>query len=107
MPVNDKKLLQLRMSKGLSQSEVARCANITQATLSYMESGKYSDYRVGQLEALARFYEVSVDYLLDYVPDEVFRERHFIDDVKEHIQESLIGINRLLYKNETKQSNKL
>lgn len=107
MPLNDKKLLQLRMNKGMSQYEVAQYANISQATLSYMESGKYSDYKLSNLEALARFYEVSIDYLIDYVPNDVHNDREYIEQTKHHIQESLLGINRLIYRNENKQSNKL
>ena len=67
MPLNDKKLIQLRVSKGLSQNEVAKCLNISQATISYIESGKHSDVKIKQVEALAEFYGVTVHYLLDYI----------------------------------------
>jgi len=107
MPLNDKKLLQLRMSRGLSQNEVAKNSNISQATLSYMESGKYDDYRISQLEALAKFYGVSLDYLVDYAPDELIKERFLLERAKENVQESLSNINKLILKNTDKQAKRL
>lgn len=104
MPLNDKKLIKLRVSRGLSQNEVAKCANISQATLSHMESGKYPDYRVNHLESLAKFYGVSVDYLLDYVPEELVEERHHMDHIKEHALEVLAQVNRLIVRNANKQA---
>jgi len=95
------------MSRGLSQNEVAKNSNISQATLSYMESGKYDDYRISQLEALAKFYGVSLDYLVDYAPDELIKERFLLERAKENVQESLSNINKLILKNTDKQAKRL
>jgi transcriptional regulator with XRE-family HTH domain len=107
MPLNDKKLLQLRMSRSLSQNEVAKNTNISQATLSYMESGKYSDYRISHLESLAKFYGVSLDYLIDYVPDIVTKEKFLLERAKEYAQESLSVINKTILILIEKNSNRL
>ena len=48
MPLNDKKLIQLRLAKKVSQNEVAKCLNISQATISYIESGKHVDVRINK-----------------------------------------------------------
>lgn len=53
----------LREDKELSQQELARLLNISQATYSRYEAGKL-DIPTNTLIALAKFYQVSVDYLL-------------------------------------------
>lgn len=96
MPLNDKKLIQLRVSKGLSQNEVAKCLNISQATISYIESGKHSDVKIKQVEALAEFYGVTVHYLLDYIEPREREEHVLINKTKESIVLSLNNINDLI-----------
>lgn len=99
MPLNDKKLLQLRLSRSLSQNEVSQSANISQATLSYMESGKYADYRVSQIQALASYYNVSIDYLMDHSVEGSSIEginRGLAESAKTNLLSSLEYINQLL-----------
>lgn len=53
----------LREDKELSQLELANLLNVSQTTYSRYETGKL-DIPTQTLIALAKFYEVSVDYLL-------------------------------------------
>ena len=57
------RLRDLREDKDLSQSTVADYLHISQATYSRYESGKL-DIPSATLIALAKYYGVSVDYLL-------------------------------------------
>ena len=104
MPLNDKKLIQLRLAKGISQNEVAKCLNISQATISYIESGKHADVKIKQVEALAEFYEVTVHYLLDYVEPGDREEKKLIEKTKENILLSLDSVNKLMRNNIEKTS---
>lgn len=104
MPLNDKKLIQLRLAKGISQNEVAKCLNISQATISYIESGKHADVRINQVEALAEYYGVTVHYLLDYVETNDREEKKLIEKTKENILLSLDSVNKLMRNNIEKTS---
>ena len=53
----------LREDKDLSQEDLAKLLNISQTTYSRYETGKL-DIPSQSLIALAKFYHVSVDYLL-------------------------------------------
>lgn len=53
----------LREDKDLSQEDIAKILNISQATYSRYESGKL-DIPSAALIQLSRFYETSIDYLL-------------------------------------------
>ena len=53
----------LREDRDLSQTDVARLINVSQSTYSRYESG-YLDIPSEVLIALARFYNVSTDYIL-------------------------------------------
>jgi transcriptional regulator with XRE-family HTH domain len=99
MPLNDKKLIQLRLARGLSQNEVAKCLNISQATISYIESGKHADVRINQVEALAEFFGVTVHFLLDYVETGDKEEKKLIEKTKENILLSLDSVNKLMRNN--------
>lgn len=56
-----KKLKALRRAKRLNQGEVAEATGIIRSSLSYFESGKRTP-SVAQLQALATFYNVPLDY---------------------------------------------
>ena len=56
-----KKLKALRQSKRLNQGEVAEATGIIRSSLSYFESGKRTP-SIAQLQALASFYNVPLDY---------------------------------------------
>ena len=56
----------LREDKGLSQQEVAKILKTTQQQYSKIEMGK-SDISGEKLILLAKFYNVSVDYLLGLI----------------------------------------
>ena len=53
----------LRLSKGMKQSELAKFLNVAQGTLSYWERGEY-DIDNKSLLKLSDYFKVSVDYLL-------------------------------------------
>lgn len=59
-----RRIRDLREDHDLSQSAVAKLLNVSQATYSRYESG-FLDIPSQALIALARFYQVSVDYLLE------------------------------------------
>ena len=56
------RLLELRRERGLSQREVAREFNVSQSTYNNWENSN-TQPSIEQLIGLARFFEVSVDYL--------------------------------------------
>lgn len=51
-----------RARKRVSQTEVAKAVGVTQATISYIESGDKIP-SVALLKRLAQYFEVSMDYL--------------------------------------------
>ena len=51
-----------RARKSVSQAEVAKEAGVTQATISYIESGDKIP-SVALLKRLAQYFDVSMDYL--------------------------------------------
>ena len=53
----------MREDRDLSQAALAKLLNVSQSTYSRSESG-YLDIPSNILIALARFYQVSVDYIL-------------------------------------------
>lgn len=57
------RLLELRRERGLSQREVAREFNVSQSTYNNWENAN-TQPSIEQLIGLARFFEVSVDYLV-------------------------------------------
>lgn len=66
-----KKLRALRQSKRLSQGEVAEATNIIRSSLSYFESGKRIP-SLTQLQALAEYYNVPLDYFGVVKKDDIF-----------------------------------
>ena len=59
-----KRIRDLREDKDLSQTEIANALNITQRSYSYYENGKRM-ISPEILSAIAKFHNVSVDYLLE------------------------------------------
>ena len=57
------RLLELRMEKGLSQRAIAQQFNVSQGTYNNWERSN-TQPSIEQLIALARFFDVSVDYLI-------------------------------------------
>ena len=57
------RLLELRTEKELTQREIAKKMNISQGTYNNWENGK-TEPPIGQLIALSRLFEVSVDYII-------------------------------------------
>ncbi len=58
-----KKLKEIRTQRGMTQQEVAKQLNITQATYSGYESGKYEP-NINILIAMSKLFQVSIDYLV-------------------------------------------
>ena len=57
----------LRELKGITQVEVAKQLNVTQALVNSWENG-YSNISLKQLIRLSYFYQVPVDYILGLTP---------------------------------------
>lgn len=61
------RLKELRKERGLLQKEVADYLEISRATYSFWETGRYEiDFK--NLKKLAEFYNVTIDYILGYEP---------------------------------------
>ncbi len=58
----------LREDRDLLQSDIAKILHITQQQYSNMECGK-SDIDGEKLKLLARYYNISVDYILGLIDD--------------------------------------
>ena len=81
------RLFELRKERGLSQRDVAIEFNVSQSTYNNWENAN-TQPSIEQLIALARFFEVSVDYLvgnsdddgtINYITTLSPDEKHFID----------------------------
>ena len=60
-----KQLKELRLEKGLSQRELGRVLNVCNQTVSFWETGS-REPDLDTLLAIAHYFEVSVDNLLEY-----------------------------------------
>ena len=58
-------LKELRLEKGLTQIEVAKIVNMSKMAISHWEKGN-SEPSIEQLKLLARFFDVSMDYLTGF-----------------------------------------
>ncbi len=67
MEIVGERLRILRNSEGKRQKELSELLRTTQQIYSKYETGK-SDLPLRHLMTLARYYDVSVDYLLGYIP---------------------------------------
>ncbi len=59
------RLKELRKEKGVSQADVAKMLNMSKMAISHWEKGN-SEPSIEQLKILARFFDVSIDYLVGY-----------------------------------------
>ena len=62
------RLKEIREDKDLSQKDIAKVLNVSQVAYSYYEIGK-RQIPIDLLKKLAKYYNVSIDYLL-YLTDE-------------------------------------
>ena len=62
------RLKEIREDKDLSQKDIAKILNVSQVAYSYYEIGK-RQIPIDLLKKLAKYYNVSIDYLL-YLTDE-------------------------------------
>lgn len=60
------RLKELRQEKNVSQSEIGRLLNTSKMAVSHWEKG-HSEPSIEQLKVLARYFDVSVDYLVGYI----------------------------------------
>ena len=59
------RLKELRKEKAISQFQVAKLVNMSKMAVYHWEKGN-SEPSIEQLKILARFFDVSVDYLVGY-----------------------------------------
>ena len=59
------RLKELRIERGVKQSEIAKMLSMSKMAVSHWEN-KHSEPDIEQLKILARFFGVSVDYLVGY-----------------------------------------
>lgn len=76
------KLKKIRLSKNISQFTLAEIFNTTKGTISKWENGKLEP-DIETIKKLAKFFDTSIDYLLDY-------ENYDYDFEYKHNETSLI-----------------
>ena len=59
------RLKELRIEKGVTQVEIGRLLNMSKMAVSHWEKGN-SEPSIEQLKSLARYFDVSIDYLVGY-----------------------------------------
>ena len=64
----EEKVRQLREKRGMNQKQLAEASDITQATISRIESGQVKELKSQALKRLASALGVTVDYLVDKTP---------------------------------------
>jgi len=67
MEIFSQRLRELRKEKNLTQKELAEALDMTQRKISYYEMGG-SDPSTSTLLKIAKYFDVSVDYLLGNAP---------------------------------------
>lgn len=60
------RLKELRLEKNVSQIEIAKLLNMSKMAISHWENGN-SEPSIEQLKILARYFDVSVDYLIGFI----------------------------------------
>lgn len=79
------KVKDLREKKGMNQKQLAEASNITQATISRIESGWVKELKSEALKRLAEALGVTVDYLVDktekLTPDDIIRSDSTVQDM--------------------------
>lgn len=86
------RLRQVRLSKGMNQKELAEALNLSQAAISGYETGKY-DPGMKIWKSIAEYFGVSVDYLIEDVPEE--KTKNPADNVSEAKREMMALVDRL------------
>lgn len=86
------RLRQVRLSKGMNQKELAEALNLSQAAISGYETGKY-DPGMKIWKSIAEYFGVSVDYLIEDVPEE--KTKNLADNVSEAKREMMELVDRL------------
>jgi len=66
----NERLKEVRMEKNISQSQLAKDTGLSQSAISFWESGERSP-SVQAVIILAKYYNVSTDYLLGITDNEV------------------------------------
>ena len=82
------KLKEIRTQKGMTQQEVAKKLNITQATYSGYESGKYEP-SIDILISISKLFKVSIDYLVNNENNFTIDLSNLSDMKKELLQDIL------------------
>lgn len=82
------KLKEIRTQKGMTQQEVAKKLNITQATYSGYESGKYEP-SIDILISISKLFKVSIDYLVNNENNFAIDLSNLSDMKKELLQDIL------------------
>ena len=59
------RLKELRLEKNVAQAEIAKLLNMSKMAISHWEKGN-SEPSIEQLKILARYFDVSVDYLIGF-----------------------------------------
>ena len=59
------RLKELRLEKNVSQLEIGKMLNMSKMAISHWEKGN-SEPSIEQLKILARYFDVSVDYLIGF-----------------------------------------
>ena len=60
------RLKELRAENGRSQTDIARLLCLSKMAVSHWEFGD-SEPNIAQLKALAKYFDVSIDYLVGYI----------------------------------------
>ena len=80
------KIKQLRLDKGVTQSDIAKAIGVSPATIGNYEQGTREPRNNAMWQKLADYFGVSVDYLIDKNTD----CRNFENDYGKIIQENII-----------------
>ncbi len=59
------RLKELRIEQNLTQTDVAKILNVTKMAISHWEKGN-SEPSIEQLKILAKYFDVSIDYLVGF-----------------------------------------
>jgi DNA-binding Xre family transcriptional regulator len=65
-----RQLVEIRIAKGMKQADVAKRMDITQATLSEMETVRYPDFRLSTLRRWALALEARIEHHIFEIPKE-------------------------------------
>ncbi|MBP3887681.1 MAG: helix-turn-helix transcriptional regulator [Cellulosilyticum sp.] len=77
-------LKRLRMAKGLSQQELGKIFGLSDRTIGHYEANKRFPKSAQLLMSMARYFEVPIDYLLDYEVPPTLSIEEFYDQARVH-----------------------